>query len=163
MPKDNDRSAFLMDLSYDYLLKGKWDLALIPNTFLKNDAKQPTIPKTYAQLNCWLCSKRINGSYAVIDELNIQDFSDKTVVIQIALASLKDDVETFFSLIDRAVDSEEMEIKDLFEFPILEEMRITDNFRDYIKTNERAKKFLESEDGLKYKSKYETDEGIADS
>ncbi|MCB0457467.1 MAG: hypothetical protein R2776_02440 [Flavobacteriaceae bacterium] len=145
LPEDEERSDFLMDLNYGYLKQAKWEIAKLPNTFLSKDAKQPTIPRTYAQLNCFLCEKRTKGLEQIKAELDELDFSDKTIVIQLALSSLKEDEETFFNLLPRAINSDELPIEYLFDFPILEEMRKLEKFEDFINTNEKVKKYTENQ------------------
>lgn len=140
-PNDEERADFLMELNYGYLKQGKWTVAKLPNTFLSKDAKQPVIPKTYAQLNCWLCEKREKGLDKVKSELDKQDFSDKSIVIQLALEALRENEETFFQLLPRAINSEELPVKYLFDFPILEEMRATKSFDEFIANNEKVKEF----------------------
>ncbi|WP_026809548.1 hypothetical protein [Arenibacter latericius] len=141
LPNDEQRADFLMELNYGYLKQGKWIVAKLPNTFLSRDAKQPVIPKTYAQLNCWLCEKREKGLDKVKSELDKQDYSDKSIVIQLALEALRENEETFFQLLPRAINSEELPVKYLFDFPILEEMRATKSFDEFIANNEKVKEF----------------------
>lgn len=149
LPEDEERSDFLMDLNYGYLKQRKWEIAMLPNTFLSKDAKQPTIPKTYAQLNCWLCEKRTKGLAEIKPQLDKQDFSDKTIVIQLALSALKEDEETFFNLLPRAINSEELPVKYLFDFPILEEMRKLEKFEEFLATNDKVKEFNEKQSPTK--------------
>lgn len=144
LPDDKDRAYFLMELSYSYLKKSKWEIAKLPNTFLSKDASQPTIPKTYAQLNCWLCDKKINGLEKIKAELFQQDFSDKTVVIQLALEALKENEDTFFELLPKAINSEELPLKYLFDFPILEEMRKSNKFHNFVLKNKKVKEYKEN-------------------
>jgi len=141
LPEDEARSDFLMELNYGYLKQGKWTVAKLPNIFLTKDAAQPTIPKTYAQLNCWLCEKRLHGLDKVKTELAKQDFSDKTIVIQLALAALKEEEDSFFDLLPRAINSEELPVKYLFDFPILEEMRQSEKFEEFVNSNDKVKEF----------------------
>lgn len=143
-PKDEERANFLMDLNYGYLKQAKWTAAKLPNTFLSKDAEQPVIPKTYAQLNCWLCEKRLYGLDKVKAELEKQDFSDKSVVIQLALESLRENEKSFFQLLPRAINSEELPVKYLFDFPILEEMRATTSFEEFVDSNEKVKEYKEN-------------------
>tara|TARA_A100000171_G_C2126725_1_gene144004 strand:- start:713 stop:2011 length:1299 start_codon:yes stop_codon:yes gene_type:complete len=143
LPNDEDRSYFLMELNYNYLKRGKWETAKLPNIFLSNDAKQPTIPKTYAQLNCWLCDKRTKGIESIKPELEKIDFSDKAIVIQLALASLKEDYEIFFNLLPRAISSEELTVEDLYDFPMFEEMRDSERFKAFVTVNEKVKDYIE--------------------
>ncbi len=142
LPEDDERSDYLMSLNYQYLKRKNWNIAKLPNIFLSGDAKQPTIPKTYAKLNCWLCQKRTNDSTELKKELEKVDFSDKTIIIQLALASLKDDEETFFKLLPKAINSDELDPESLFDFPIFEEMRENKKFEDFQKENEKIIEYL---------------------
>lgn len=141
LTEDEDRADYLMELNYSYLKQSKWTVAKLPNTFLSKDAKQPVIPKTYAQLNCWLCEKRIKGLEKVKSELDKQDFSDKSIVIQLALEALRENEEKFFSLLPRAINSEELPVEYLFDFPILEEMRAKKAFEEFVGKNEKVKEY----------------------
>lgn len=143
-PNDDERADFLMELSYNYLKNNKWVIAKLPNTFLTKDAKLPTIPKSYAQLNCWLCDKRVNGLSNIKSELEKQDYSDKSIVIQLALSALKEDENQFFSLLPKAINSEELHVEYLFDFPILEEMRKTESFSKFIEENIKVKEYMKN-------------------
>lgn len=141
-PSDEGRSNFLMELNYVYLKRHEWAIAKLPNIFLKNDAKQPTIPKTYAQLNCWLCEKRTDDSGKLKKELEAIDFSDKTIVIQLALSALKEDKVSFFRELPKAINSEELPLKYLFDFPILQDMRNTKEFEKFVNENQKVQEYL---------------------
>jgi len=142
-PDDEERSNFLMDLNFGYLKRSEWSIAKLPNIFLKNDAKQPTIPRTYAQLNCWLCDKRLKNEKELKKELDKVDYSDKTIVIQLALASLKDEEELFFKLLPKAIDSDELSALSFFDFPIFEEMRKGQTYEKFKSENLKIKTYLE--------------------
>lgn len=142
LPEDDERSVYLMSLNYQYLKRKNWNIAKLPNIFLSGDAKQPTIPKTYAKLNCWLCQKRTNEGTELKKELEKVDFSDKTIIIQLALASLKDDEFTFFRLLPKAINSDELDPESLFDFPIFEEMRENKKFEDFQKENKKVIEYL---------------------
>lgn len=143
--KDEDRSDFLLDLGYDYLKKGKWKIALFPNTFICNDAKQPVLLQNYAQLNCWLCKKRQGFDDDLKKELKKIDFSDKSSVLQLALFSIKDEKDKFFEKIGAAINSDELKVNQFLEFPIFDEMRDTDEYKEFISTNEKVIEYLNFE------------------
>ncbi len=143
-PKNTDRAICLMALSYDYLLKENWEVAKIFNSFLLKDVKMPMIPRTYAQLNCWLCEKRMNGIDKIKNELENADFSDKNFVTQMALASLKEEPDKFFELLPKAIDSEELDIEDLLKFPIFEEMRKMKKYKEFCLKNPKVSKYIKN-------------------
>src|SRR5690606_14038880 len=84
-----------------------------------------------AQLNNWLCKKRMNKFDSVKKDIEKADFSDKKEIFQLALAALKEDKETFFQLLPTVLDSKQLNIKRLEEFPILEEMRATEEYKKF--------------------------------
>lgn len=153
LPEDDERSDYLMSLNYQYLKRKNWNIAKLPNLFLSGDAKQPTIPKTYAKLNCWLCEKRSNDNKELRKELEKVDFSDKTIIIQLALASLKDDEDSFFMLLPKAVNSDELDPESLFDFPIFEEMRSNKKFEDFQIENEKIIKYLKEKNVAQHEYK----------
>ena len=142
---DEERSYFLMDMNYGYLKQEKWGIAKLPNTFLAKDSKQNTVPKTYALLNCFFCDKNIAGLDSIKGELDKLDYSDKTVIIQLALSALKEDSKSFFALLPRAINSEELRVEDLFDFPIFKEMRELAEFEKFISKNPKTIEYLEQE------------------
>lgn len=141
-PKNEKRSDILMSLSYYYLKRKDWDIAFSLNYFLFNDKKNPIIGLTVAQLNMWLCKKRI-GDKKIVEEYANADFSDKSLVFQLCLASLKDDKTFFFKNVENAIDNNELPVEYLYDFPILEEMRNTDEFKNLVKINTNILKYNE--------------------
>lgn len=145
-PKDAERGDFLVDMSYFYLKRSEWEIAHLPNIFLKNDAKLPTIPKTLAELNCWLCLKRLEDPKNLISDIKDVDYSDKSTVLKLGLHALREDEDEFFRYLPKAIDNDDLKIEDLFDFPILKEMRDTKRFEKFISENEKVQEFLKSND-----------------
>jgi len=143
-PKDARRADFLNEISYYYLKREEWEIAHLPNIFLKRDAKLPTIPKTVAELNCWLCLKRLEDPQKLISDIKDVDYSDKTILLKLALHALREEDDEFFIYLPRAIDNGDLKIEYLFDFPILEEMRNTEKFEKFIAENEKVQEYLKS-------------------
>jgi hypothetical protein len=143
-PKDVDRADFLNEISYYYLKRAEWKIAHLPNIFLKKDAKLPTIPKTVAELNCWLCLKRLENPQKLISDIEDVDYSDKTILLKLALHALREEEDEFFLYLPKAIDSGDLKIEHLFNFPILEEMRNTKKFEIFITENDKVQDYLKS-------------------
>lgn len=129
--EDKNRGGILTDIVYENVLKGRWEIAEGISYFIINDAKMGTTDKLVAQLNNWLCKKRMTKFDSVKKDIEKADFSDKKEIFQLALAALKEDKETFFQLLPTVLDSKQINIKRLEEFPILEEMRATEEYKKF--------------------------------
>jgi hypothetical protein len=138
--EDKKRGDILTDIVYENVLKSRWEIADGISYFIINDAKMGTTDKLVSQLNNWLCKKRMNRYDTVKKDIDKADFSDKKEIFQLALAALKEDKESFFRLLPIALDSKQINIKRLEEFPILEEMRATE---EYSKFKSESKYFKE--------------------
>jgi hypothetical protein len=73
----------------------------------------------------------MNKFDSVKKDIDNADFSDKKEIFQLALAALREDKETFFQLLPIALDSNQLNIERLEEFPILEEMRATEEYKEF--------------------------------
>lgn len=141
---DDERAYILMNLGYKFLQDKNWDVSECANYFLCGDKKMPIASRTAAQLNVWLCKKE-SGKYDEIKkEVEGIDFSDKSLIFQVALAALKGDKDFFFEHLPQVLRTEELSPNDLFEFPILREMRETEEFEKFKQENEIIVKHLES-------------------
>ncbi|WP_343534684.1 hypothetical protein [Pedobacter sp.] len=137
---DKKRGDVLGEITYENILKSKWDICEGLTYFMINDAQLETTDKVIAQLNYWLCKKRTNQMDSIRNELNKADFSDKKEIFQLGLFAIKDDVKSFIEILPHALNSNQINIERLEEFPIFEEIRKTE---DYIKFKEESKYFKE--------------------
>jgi hypothetical protein len=141
---DEERVFILMNLGYKFLLDKNWDVSECANYFICGDKKMPIANRTAAQLNVWLCKKE-NGKYDEIKkEVEEIDYSDKSLIFQVALSALKGDKDFFFEHLPQVLRTEELSPRDLFEFPILREMRETEEFEKFKQENETIIKHLET-------------------
>lgn len=132
-----------MSLGFEYLKIEMWDLSEISSTFLMLDKKMPISSRTAAQLNFWL-SKKNSGKFQVVSkEILDADFSDKSKLFQIALYSLRDEDELFFSLLPQVLKTEELSVEDLIEFPIFKAMINHSKFEEFKQSNEFLKNYFE--------------------
>lgn len=132
---DEERAETLIEIAYENMINKKWEVAKGLSYFLMGDKSQPSISQTVATLNYWLSIKRIGKFEEIKSELEKADYSDKSAVFRMALSSLKEDKEQFFRLLPQALKYEDLTIAGLFEFPVFEEMRETEEFKKYLKDN----------------------------
>jgi len=137
---DKTRGDVLTDIVYENLLKNRWDICEGLTFFIINDSQLDITDKVVSQLNYWLCKKRTNQYESIKKELEKADYSDKKEIFQLALFSLKDDKESFFRMLPSALDSRQLNIERLEEFPIFKEMRESE---EYQKFKEESKYFKE--------------------
>lgn len=129
--EDTNRGDILTDIVYENVLKGRWEIADGISHFIINDAKMSTTDKIVAQLNNWLCKKRMGKYESVKKEIDTADFSDKKEIFQLALAALKEDKDLFFKLLPTTLEAKQLNIMRLEEFPILDEMRKTEEYEKF--------------------------------
>lgn len=135
-PENEVRGLLLMKMGYKYLTKGNWTIGEFTNTFMCRDKKQPGVYKTVGQLNYWLCMKRKGMLKKVEKQLNEADFSDKALKFQLALYSLREDEDRFFSILQQALDKNEISEEELLEFPIFDEMKNSERFSEFFNIEE---------------------------
>jgi len=102
----------------------------------------PIANRTAAQLNIWLCNKEENGYDSVMKELAEIDYSDKSLLYQVALSALKRENDFCFSNLPQLLKSEELEPSDLIEFPIFKELREDKKFEELCKSDETMINYL---------------------
>ena len=95
----------------------------------------PIASRTAAQLNVWLCKKEEGNYHEVQDEVEGSDYSDKSLIFQVALAALKGKKDFFFENLPQLIRTEEIKPEELFEFPIFREMRELKEFDDFKEQN----------------------------
>lgn len=130
-PNDKNRGDILTDIIYENLTKSRWDIAEGLSHFVINDAKMNVTDKVVGQLNNWLCKKRLGKFNEVKNDVEKADFSDKKEIFQLGLLALQENKEKFFELLPYALDSRQLNIERLEEFPIFEEMRKTEEYSKF--------------------------------
>lgn len=134
--ENKDRANILTDIVYENLLLKRWDISEGLSYFIKGDAKMEPIDKTIAELNYWLCKKRKGEFDKIKKEIDSANYSDKKEILQLGLAGLREDKDTFFNLLPIVLKGENLDIEKLQEFPIFEEMRQTKEYEDFIAQNQ---------------------------
>ncbi|MES2286722.1 MAG: hypothetical protein V4547_13620 [Bacteroidota bacterium] len=136
---DKKRGDVLTDIIYENVQKSRWDICEGLCYFVINDSKLEPIDKLVAQINYWLCKKRTNQFESIKEEVNKANFSDKKEIFQLALYALKDDRKSFFQTLPIALDSKQLNIERLEEFPIFEELRETEEYKKFKATSKHFK------------------------
>jgi hypothetical protein len=125
---DISRGGILMNIVYENLLQSRWDICEGLSHFIINDNHLPAVDKVIAQLNFWLCKKRMGNYEKVKREIESTNYSDKKEIFQLGLFALKDDKKSFFEILPAALDSQQLNIERLEEFPIFKEMRESEEY-----------------------------------
>lgn len=128
---DKTRGDVLTDIVYENLLKERWDICEGLTYFIIKDAELEVTDKLVAQLNYWLCKKEQNQYNDIKKEIENANYSDKKEIFQLALFALKDDIESFMEVLPLSLDSKQLNIKRLEEFPIFKTIRQTDEYQKF--------------------------------
>ena len=117
-------------LAEKYMKQEKWSLVESMTTFIKNDSVVPDILVKEAQINLWLAQKRLGKMNK--KEVGECDFSGSTMDFRICQYALLEEFDLAVGLVDRALDTEQIIVKNLFEWPVLNELRETDSFKELV-------------------------------
>lgn len=144
---DKSRGDVLTDIVYENLIKERWDICEGLTYFIIKDAELEVIDKLVAQLNYWLCKKELNQYESVKKEIEQANYSDKKEIFQLALYALKDDVNSFLEVLPISLDSKQLTIERLEEFPIFKTIRKTEEYQKFKEESDYFKSpYLEDED-----------------
>jgi len=141
-PKEKMRGELLNDIAYSNMLHKRWVITEGLSNFIKTDNDLPSVIKTVGQLNYWLCKKRNNKYQEIKSDLEKADFSDKSLRYQLAMLALKDDKENFFIMLPDTLKTKSLGLNELMDFPIFEEMRMTEEFKKFKETSLEFKEFV---------------------
>lgn len=142
---DKSRGEVLTEIVYENLVKERWDICEGLTYFIIKDSELEVTVKLVAQLNFWLCKKELNQYDSIKKEIEKVEFSDKKEIFQLALFALKDDIVSFIETLPIALESKQLDIKQLEEFPIFRTMRITEKYQDF---KSASKYFKDSDTNL---------------
>lgn len=142
---DKTRGRVLTEIVYENLLKSRWDICDGLTYFIINDSQLDVTDKVVGQLNYWLCKKETNQFDSVKKEIEKTDYSDKKEIFQLALFALKDDFVSFFKILPIAIDSKQLTIEELEEFPIFSNIRKTEEYLKFKNESEYFRPFNQKE------------------
>lgn len=128
------------------MLANRWDIAGGISLAIWKDNDNASAHRTVAQLNYWLCQKREGKIKEVENEINNADYSDKSLRYQMGLWGLKEDKERFFYNLEDAIKNNELSLEHLLEFPILKELRETQEFEKFRSESEVFKEMVNIEE-----------------
>lgn len=130
--RSQERIEYVINTAFDLMKLGNWKLA---KTMYMSNLKEKEIQsddRTISQLNYWLCVKNILGFKAIEGEVTKADFSDKNLRFKLGLASLVENREKFYNLLETGIESKELTYQNLVEWPILEFARNDDKYKDIL-------------------------------
>lgn len=128
---DKIRGDILTDIIYENLLKERWEICEGLTYFIIKDSELEVTDKLVAQLNYWLCKKEMGQYESVRKEFERADYSDKKEIFQLALFAIKDEINTFMAILPIALDSKQLNIDRLEEFPIFKTVRSTKEYQSF--------------------------------
>ncbi len=130
--KDNDRAETLISITFHHLLNERWKISEGLSYFVIKDKQISEKNQLYGQLNYWQ-SLKWQGRYdAVKTEVEQADFTAKDPLYQLALLSLMDRTDEFFSLLPKVLQSGGLSRDDLATWPIFRNMRTHDKYQSFM-------------------------------
>jgi hypothetical protein len=130
-PESTVRSDVLSDIVYENLCHSRWDISEGITKFLLNDKSISPVDNVIAQLNYWFTQKELGKFENIKEELFKTDYSDKKEIFQLGLYALQSNIEKFFEVLPIALDTNQINIQRLEEFPILKDIRLTDKYQKF--------------------------------
>lgn len=108
---------------YESLLSHHWYVAEKLAAWGEKDGEASEDSVLMCKFNRWLCIKREERWAEVEEEVKAFDCSAKHRRFALARASLPENADEFFKLLPKALAAEDINIKNLKEWPILDEIR----------------------------------------
>ncbi len=140
--EDKKRSRFFQELSFKYLEQGKWELLESATNFVVRDTIAPDTILKVAQINLWLSEKRLGKLNKCVVEKT--DFSTSKIEYRICQKALLDKNDEAIHLIKRALDTNQIDMKTIYEWPVLSELRDTKEFKQMLKEKNIEIPFVDS-------------------
>lgn len=127
---DTTRSEFSVKVAEKYMMQENWKMLESLTTFILNDKAISDANLKVSQINYWLSQKRLGK----INKEKVQkyDFSGSSMVYIICQMALLDDTKKAIELIERALDTSQITIEAVFEWPVLQEVRGTKEFQEML-------------------------------
>lgn len=129
-PTDKDRGIFTTKLAEKYMKQEKWSILESITTFIIKDTVVPDVFMKEAKINFWLAQKRLGKMNK--KEVEDYDFSGSTIDFRICKYALLEEVDLVIELVEKALETNQINETTLFEWPVLSELRETTSFKDLI-------------------------------
>lgn len=141
--KNKERGSLLVNLSYDHLLSGRYDVAQSLSYFAAHDKSLLEVDRLYAQINYWI-AKKFGGEFeSVQSEIEKEDFSAKSRLFILAQNILLDRFEDAVDDIDFLIQHDsDFSLETVTTWPLFKEFREHEIYNDFID------KYLNEEIGL---------------
>lgn len=130
--EDEERGLHLVDLSFEHLKRGRYNISESLGYFLENDRNQPEPQRLIGKINYWLSLKRQGRWDEVKESAESADFGAKGLRFRLAHASLCERDEDFFELLEPTIKSTELTTEHVRKWPVFKEMRETDELEDHL-------------------------------
>ncbi|HCC06994.1 MAG TPA: hypothetical protein DEP72_02335 [Clostridiales bacterium] len=114
-------------IGFDIMNENQWEVALNIFNRVKCLKKVTTNHRTVAQINAWLCNKRMGKVAEVKKEIEETDFDDKKSIYKVGLCAIQDKYEDFFDELQKCYSDDREEdcitMEALETWPIFDEVR----------------------------------------
>lgn len=130
-PEDTTRSEILGDITYENLIHSRWNICEGLCYFSLKDSFADPVDKAIAQINYWLCKKELGNYSSIEKEINKANFSDKKEIFQLGLYALRGEIKDAINLLPILLETNQTNIERLEEFPILRELRKSDEYKTF--------------------------------
>jgi hypothetical protein len=135
---DPKRAETIDSLTSKYLDEENYVVLKHISSFLKDDENMKMAYQEVERLNYWMCEKRTGNLEEVEEDIKQADFSAMNPRLRLAHASLCGDVDRFFSLVESALNSDEVDLEELKWAPMFKEVRDDDRFDDLLQSHENT-------------------------
>ncbi len=130
--KDKEKlSNWISNYGYKCLVEKKWEQAKYIFQVLLQDEKQKHIDRFIAQINCWIAVKNIDGVSAIQEEVSLLDVSAMQLQFSVAKEALLNNHKMVSDLLDRCLESGEIPAYYIQTWPLLNEFRASDEYKDF--------------------------------
>lgn len=123
--KSEVRVELINDLAFNYLEGGRWELANDLYKLILKDKASTSQDKSIANINVWLCVKRLGKFDSIREEVVKADYSDRQSNIKLSYYALLNNKEKVFELLEevlRNYDEEEVRMN-ILRWPVLAEYK----------------------------------------
>ena len=119
----------LHHVQYECLTSGDWDAGLKIGE-ISTDLDTHEDDTLLFRINSWLCQKRLGRLMS--DDLEAFDTTVLQAKYRLAIAALLDVQEDAIKWLEKAFNAGELDLRALFEWPILDELRASSAFRQFL-------------------------------
>lgn len=127
-----EQANLLVDIIYDSMMESRWEVVLNLSEWGSRQAQFNLITRVVCNMNYWLSLKRLGRWSECQEAVRSFDTSAFKPAFALAQASLLDNADDFFAILD-ATDGADLDEQGWKEWPIFLEMRRDKRFEEYFR------------------------------